>query len=64
MTLHAIFSSNFLQFHDKRHLDERRCTKQVVCAKIDPLPNKIGNNIVHSSGKHILWRQEIESKKS
>ncbi len=32
--------------------------------KMTPLPNKIGNNIVHRSGKHILWHEEMESKKS
>jgi len=31
---------------------------------LTPLPNKIGNNIVHRSGKGILWHEEMESKKS
>jgi hypothetical protein len=31
--------------------------------KLTPLPNKIGIDIVHRSGKHVLWREEMESKK-
>jgi hypothetical protein len=31
--------------------------------KLTPLPNKIGNNILHRSGKHILWCEENGKQK-